>query len=121
MNKDMNEEFDFKKVGKRMPYSVPDGFFDQLENRVMSEIQQETKPKKGRIVKMTFGALTAAAAAVALFFVVHKSLPENVTTDESFSLVELAYNDLSSEDQEYLLQVYEEDLFINEENNNEEE
>ena len=114
MNKDMNEEFDFKKVGKRMPYSVPDGFFDQLENRVMSEIQQETKPKKGRIVKMTFGALTAAAAAVALFFVVHKSLPENVTT-------ELAYNDLSSEDQEYLLQVYEEDLFINEENNNEEE
>ncbi len=120
----MNEDFDFKKVGKRMPYQVPDGFFDQMEERVMSQIQQEAKeevkPTKGRIFRMAFGTLAAAAAAIALFFVVHKAVPEPMTSDESFSLVELAYHNLSSEDQEYLLQIYEEDLFYND-NNYEEE
>jgi len=119
----MKEEFDFEKVGKRMPYRVPDGFFDEMESRVMSRIQQETKeetrPSKGRTLRMSFSAFAAAAAAVALFFVVHKSLPETETTEESYSRVELAYSDLSSEDQDFLLQVYEEDLFIN--NNYEEE
>lgn len=103
-----------------MPYRVPDGFFDQMEDRVMSEILQETKPRQGRILKMVFGTFAAAAAAIALFFVVHKALPEDMTPEESFSYVELAYNNLSSEDQEYLLQVYEEDLFINEDNYEEE-
>jgi len=116
----MNEEFDFKKVGKRMPYRVPDGFFDQMEDRVMSQIQQETKPTKGRIFRMVFGTFAAAAAAIALFFVVHKALPADMTSEESFSMVELAYNNLSAEDQEYLVQVYEDDLFIND-NNYEEE
>lgn len=29
----MNKDFDFDKVGKRMPYQVPDCFFDQLESK----------------------------------------------------------------------------------------
>ena len=30
----MEKGFDFNKIGKRMPYQVPDGFFDQLEENV---------------------------------------------------------------------------------------
>jgi len=114
----MDKRFDFEQVGKRMPYYVPDGFFDQLEQNVMAEITAvdtvTEKPKvKARTVKMTFRILLAAAAAVALFFVVTKNMPSNTTTTEdSFANIELAYNDLIHEDQEYLMEVYEEDIFL---------
>ena len=118
MIKDMDKQFDFEQVGKRMPYNVPDGFFDQLEQNVMAEVTADDivteKPRgKARTVKMTIRILLAAAAAVALFFVVTKNMPsDTTTTEDSFANVELAYNDLSPEDQEYLMEVYEEDVFI---------
>ena len=116
MIKDMDKTFDFEQVGKRMPYNVPDGFFDQLEQNVMVEVTAGNiateKPKqKARTVKMTFRILLTAAAAVALFFVVTKNMPSD-TTEDSFANVELAYNNLSPEDQEFLIEIYEEDVFM---------
>jgi hypothetical protein len=127
MIKDMDKTFDFEQVGKKIPYNVPDGFFDKLEENVMSEIkadniksaQPKPKAQKARTVKMTFRILLAAAAAVALFFVVTKNMPNGTTIEDSFTNVELAYNNLSTEDQEFLMEVYEEDEFIND--NNEED
>lgn len=116
MIKDMDKQFDFEQVGKRMPYNVPDGFFEQLEQNVMVEVTAGNiateKPKqKARTVKMTFRILLTAAAAVALFFVVTKNMPSD-TTEDSFANVELAYNNLSTEDQEFLIEIYEEDVFM---------
>ena len=112
----MDKQFDFEQVGKRMPYNVPYGFFDQLEQNMMAEVAAGNiateKPKqKARTVKITIRILLAAAAAVALFFVVTKNMPSD-TTEDGFANVELAYNNLSNEDQEYLMEVYEEDVFI---------
>ena len=118
MIKDMDKRFDFEQVGKRMPYNVPDGFFDQLEQNVMGEVKADdtatNKPKvKARTIKMAIRTILAAAAAVALFFVVTKNMSnDTTTTEDSFANVELAYNNLSTEDQEYLIEVYEEDIFL---------
>ena len=116
MIKDMDKQFNFEQLGKRMPYNVPDGFFEQLEQNVMVEVTAGNiateKPKqKARTVKMTFRILLTAAAAVALFFVVTKNMPSD-TTEDSFANVELAYNNLSNEDQEFLIEIYEEDVFM---------
>ena len=116
MIKDMDKQFNFEQLGKRMPYNVPDGFFEQLEQNVMVEVTAGNiateKPKqKARTVKMTFRILLTAAAAVALFFVVTKNMPSD-TTEDSFANVELAYNNLSPEDQEVLIEIYEEDVFM---------
>lgn len=116
MIKDMDKQFNFEQLGKRMPYNVPDGFFEQLEQNVMVEVTAGNiateKPKqKARTVKMTFRILLTAAAAVALFFVVTKNMPSD-TTEDSFANVELAYNNLSTEDQEFLIEIYEEDVFM---------
>ena len=113
----MDKQFDFEQIGKRMPYNVPDGFFDQLEQNVMAEVQLDNaateKPKqKARTVKMATRTILAAAAAVALFFVVTKNLPSDNTQTDTFAKVELAYNNLSPEDQEYLMEIYEEDVFM---------
>ena len=127
MIKDMDKQFNFEQVGNRMPYNVPDGFFDQLEQNVMAEIKADNfesaqpKPKvqKVRTVRMAIRTILAAAAAVALFFVVTKNLPTSESQTDTFEFVELAYNNLSTEDQEFLMEVYEEDEFIND--NNEED
>ena len=114
----MDKRFDFEQVGKRMPYNVPDGFFDQLEKNVMAKT-----PKAKVITPLHSGrgwgwVSLAAAAAVALFFVITKNLPNSESQTDTFEFVELAYNNLSTEDQEYLMEVYEEDVFMIEEEMN---
>ena len=120
MIKDMDKQFNFDLVGKQMPYNVPEGFFEQLEKNVMADVKVDDtateKPKfKARAVRMAIRAFFATAAAVALFFVVTKYMPsDTTTTQDSFANMELAYNNLSTEDQEYLMEVYEEDVFLEE-------
>ena len=116
----MEQNYDFSKIGKQMPYTVPDSFFDQLEEHVMSEVvnAQPTK-KKANVVRMAIRAAIAIAACIALFLVVKKVLPQsdNTVTDD-FDSVELAFNNLSADDQDYLLEVYQEELILDNDLNN---
>jgi len=116
IDNNMEKGFDFEKVGKRMPYSVPDGFFDQLETNVMSSVKDTQAPavqKRPRIVRLALRSVVAAAAALALFFYVNKNEPQSTAEPtDTFAQVELAYNNLSAEDEEYLLDVYESDVFF---------
>ena len=97
-----------------MPYNVPDGFFDRLEADVMLEVKAGTlQPKRHkRSLRIALYSALAVAAAIALFFAIQPLLPKSSTDD--FESVELAFNNLSTEDQDFLLQIYEEDdLFMN--------
>lgn len=103
-----------------MPYTVPDGFFDKFEENVMqdvmAEIAQPKRRKTARTVKMAIRSAIAVAAAVALFFAVrttlHKSEPVLASADD-FASVELAFNNLSANDQDFLIAVYEDEDYIN--------
>ena len=109
----MEQNYDFSKIGKQMPYTVPDGFFDKLEENVMNEVKAQHVRKKAVTIRMAIRTAIAVAACIALFFVVKKVLPQgqNAATDD-FENVELAFNNLSTEDQDYLLEVYQEELFL---------
>ena len=37
----MEQNYDFNKIGKQMPYTVPDGFFSKLEDSVMEVWSEE--------------------------------------------------------------------------------
>ena len=106
------KQFDFEQVGKRMPYSVPDGFFDKLEADVMQKVNEISAlpNRRKRALRIALPAAMAVAASVVLFFALKTTLPKNEAVD--FESVELAFNNLSTEDQEYLLLVYEQDEFI---------
>ena len=118
----MEQNYDFNRIGKQMPYTVPDGFFDQLEENVMKEWKEEggkrkedtSLSRKARIIRIAFRAVLAAAACIALLLIVRKALPQNSGTDvaDDFASVELAFNNLSTEDQDYLLEVYQEEQFL---------
>lgn len=109
----MEQNYDFSKIGKQMPYTVPDGFFDQLEENVMNEVKAQPARKKATVLRMAIRAAIAITACIALFLVVKKVLPQdNDTITDDFENVELAFNNLSTEDQDYLLEVYQEELFL---------
>ena len=111
----MEKTFDFEKIGKRIPYTVPDDFFTKLEENVMDEVKVQKSeatalPERNKTVIIAIRSLLAIAAAVALFFVVQPTLTKNDTISaDDYASVELAFNNLSVEDQNYLLQVYEEE------------
>ena len=117
------EKFDFSKVGKRMPYSTPDDFFKDMEANILEQVKDDKpkpvriQPKKRPLMKVIWAAAMAVAASVAVLLVLnidfaapHSSLPSQV--DNEMQAVDQAFAQLSSADQAYLLDVYQEDVFL---------
>ena len=121
----MEKTFDFEKIGNRMPYSVPDDFFTKLEESVMDEVKVQKSEatailERNKTVIIAIRSLLAIAAAVALFFVVQPTLTKNDTISaDDYASVELAFNNLSSDDQDFLVAVNENEEFINDLTNTE--
>ena len=119
------EKFDFSKVGKRMPYSTPDDFFKEMEANILEQVKDDKQvpvrrqPKKRPLMKVIWAAAMAVAASVAVLLVLnidfaapHSSLPSQA--DNEMQAVDQAFAQLSSADQAYLLNVYQEDVFLDE-------
>lgn len=79
-NPGMQEPFDFDKVGKRMPYTVPDGFFDQMEANIMKEVvpaptrAEQSHATQGR-TRWIVSTLMAVAAVVFVVVLFHRTPP----------------------------------------------
>ena len=136
---DFNEtgKFDFKQVGRRMPYTTPDGFFKDMEKNILEAVKDDSpqavkiQPKKRPVFKMIWAAAIAVAASVAVLLVLnidfsatdsslamHSSLVSSHSSQPSQAKSELeqvdqAFAQLSEADQAYLLDVYQEDVFLN--------
>ena len=117
----MEENYDFNRIGKQMPYTVPDEFFEKLEENVMGAWNEEcgmrnedtSAAKRAKVVRMAVRAAIAVAACIALLLIVKKALPQGQdAAADDFDSVELAFNNLSTEDQDYLLEVYQEEQFL---------
>jgi len=113
----MEEPFDFEKIGKKMPYSVPEGFFDTMEENIHSALSEtNTHPLSSTVKNIRrkwIFLLTGAVAAVALLLLaVRIFLPTPYASEYSFEKVELAFNNLSTDDQNFLMEVYEDDVFM---------
>ena len=123
----MNNRFDLDNANKRMPYTTSsDDFFDKLEENIWKEVKGDylgintektvscensvhRKPSKLRIVMRS---AIAVAASVALVFFVNMNMSKQSTA--SLDDIDQAFSQLSSDDQTYLLNVYQDDVFINE-------
>ena len=119
------EKFDFGKVGKRMPYSTPEGFFKDMEANILEQVKDDkpkpvrVQPKKRPLIRGIWAAAMAVAASVAVLLILnidfaapHSSLPSQA--DNEMQAVDQAFAQLSSADQAYLLSVYQEDVFLDE-------
>ena len=124
-NFDFNKtgKFNFDQVGKRMPYSTPDDFFKDMEANILEQVKDDKpkpvriQPKKRPLMKVIWAAAMAASVAVLLilhidFAAPHSSLPSQA--DNEMQAVDQAFAQLSPADQAYLLNVYQEDVFLDE-------
>lgn len=119
----MKQTFDFKQIGKQMPYRVPDGFFQEMEHNVLDAVAEKTAERKSAMAerkplqakRFVFTRLAKYAAAVAASVVVllavnvkffHTAAPADMQD------VEAAFNQLSLSDQECLVELYQEDVFL---------
>ena len=121
MIKDMDKNFDFNQVGKRMPYSTPDDFFAKMQSNILDAVQdmpqKNTKIKTNRrtVRKWLWPvSLSAAAAVVAMFVInIHFLAPNTPTASSDIQDVEQAFAQLSECDQAYIVDVYQDDVLIN--------
>lgn len=97
-------ENDLEKMKKTMPYTVPDGFFDMMEDRLMQETV--TKKEKSNLRKVALWTGLAVAASLALLIILRQGLSQ--TEESSFEQVEMAFNQLSDADQEIMFDYYDE-------------
>ena len=99
----MKRDFNFDHIGKRLPYTAPDGFLDDMENNVWETVRQEMLPSKPKRHFRLWYSLTGGlvAASIALF-VVCNLLPND--SRSNFEDVEKAFANLSSN--------YQDDLFM---------
>lgn len=123
----MNKDFDFDKVGKRMPYTTPDGFFDKLEDDIWKEVRNDSQGKQNSItatvethqavrkstkLQIFMRSAIAVAASIALLVVINMNFSKSNGT--SINDVDQAFSQLTTDDQAYLLNIYQDDVFINE-------
>ena len=97
-------ENDLEKMKKAMPYTVPDGFFDMMEERLRQETVATKEKTNLRKVALWVGL--AVAASLALLMVLRQGLSQ--TEESSFEQVEIAFTQLSDTDQELMFDYYDE-------------
>ena len=120
-----------KKLNKRLPYSVPDGFFDVMEANVMAKIKADAEAgtsvgddkadtqmwdkqyrktiKRTRTISLSF--LAMAASLLLLFTIFPKSTKTAQQTNDMES-IDKAFSQLSTDDQTFLMEVYDDDMFL---------
>lgn len=108
------DKFDFNNIGKRMPYTLPPDSFDKMETNVFAQLKENKHSRKLRHRIMLWSSISTAAiaASIALFFMIK---PAKMTKEEQLSQIDYAYACLSEADKNFLLDIYQEDIFINQE------
>ena len=117
----MDKEFDFNEIGKRMPYRVPETFFEDVQANVLKRAGEEKK--RLRIRRLWWGGSIALAVAAmlcgAVFFIGMLEWVAQNTTDA----VELYLNDLTDDELQEWIEFSENDIYyeLTTENLNEDE
>lgn len=121
---DMEKNFSFDSIGKRMPYRMPENFLQDMEASVMKRIQAgEDEPVPATIqaslplkashdhsrFRILFRSAVSAAAVATLFIVCYNTMRPKPTN--SYDDIERAFDNLSSDDQAFMISTYSNDAF----------
>ncbi|QIU95078.1 hypothetical protein [Bacteroides faecium] len=118
----MKKDFDFDDIGKRTPYTTPDGFFEDMQRKVMERTGMKQQRKSH--MKLVISTAVAIAAMLAgLLFVPSFYQTDDVKPSSSNVLaVERSkgtdtedkwIKELSDEELEELVSFSENDIFLN--------
>ena len=64
----MNNDFDFEKIGKKIPYSAPDGFFDAITKLTIEKAHQRERKIKIRKLFVLYSSAASVLILIAIGF-----------------------------------------------------
>lgn len=118
-----------EKLNKRLPYSVPDGFFDVMEANVMAKIKADaginvggdkadTQMRDKQYRKTTKHTRTislsilAMAASLLLLFTIFSQSTKTAQQTNGMESIDMAFSQLNTDDQAFLMEIYDDDMFM---------
>ena len=118
-----------EKLNKRLPYRVPDGFFDVMEANVMAKIKADaginvggdkadTQMRDKQYRKTTTHTRTislsilAMAASLLLLFTIFSQSTKTVQQTNGMESIDKAFSQLNTDDQAFLMEIYDDDMFL---------
>ena len=118
-----------EKLNKRLPYSVPDGFFDVMEANVMAKIKADAGINVGgdksdtqmwdkQYRKTTTHTRTislsilAMAASLLLLFTIFSQSTKTAQQTNGMESIDKAFSQLNTDDQAFLMEIYDDDMFL---------
>ena len=118
-----------EKLNKRLPYSVPDGFFNVMEANVMAKIKADaginvggdkadTQMRDKQYRKTTTHTRTislsilAMAASLLLLFTIFSQSTKTVQQTNGMESIDKAFSQLNADDQAFLMEIYDDDMFL---------
>ena len=122
----MTNESNLDRVGKKMPYLMPEGFFKQMQANVLAEVEKEEMAKasqvemkhrrKAKLVRL-YVAAACIAACICLAVLVGRSFLSSDSaapqhSAASVASVDKAYDNLSNEEQQELNATYANDVYL---------
>jgi len=132
----MNDNYPFDKVGKKMPYKMPEDFFSQMQANVLAEVEKEEKlkagqqtsvklvlerPRKAMLKRIYLAAASIAACVCSVLSSDGESQSSaastvNVASTNASSAsehsVDKAYDNLTAEEQQELNATYANDVYL---------
>lgn len=118
-----------EKLNKRLPYSVPDGFFDVMEANVMAKIKADaginvggdkadTQMRDKQYRKTTTHTRTislsilAMAASLLLLFTIFSQSTKTAQQTNGMESIDMAFSQLNTDDQAFLMEIYDDDMLL---------
>lgn len=127
----MVQEYNLERLGKKMPFSAPDGFFERMQANVLAEVAKEEEAKEVMEIRMTaqakshrktkmirlYIATASIAACVCLMVLIGRSFfgsgaVETQHSAASVATVDKAYDNLSADEQQELNATYANDVYL---------
>lgn len=120
-----------EKLNKRLPYSVPDGFFDDMEANVLAKIKADAEAETSvggdiaatqmwdkqyrktiRRTRTVGLSILAMAASLLLLFTIFPQNAKTAQQTNDMESIDKAFSQLNTDDQTFLMEVYDDYMFL---------
>ena len=91
----MKKDFDFDEIGKRTPYRTPEGFFENVQTKIVKRAGEEKKRR--RILNIRMGISVALAVAAMICGVVFFSKAPKELPKHGMDAVWVAFGEMGSD------------------------
>ena len=91
----MKKDFDFDEIGKRTPYRTPEGFFENVQTKIVKRAGEEKKRR--RILNIRMGISVALAVAAMICGVVFFSKAPKELPEHGMDAVWVAFGEMGSD------------------------